>query len=85
MFFSVKKFMRDVEFLYLVYFGGGSVAVLDPEGSRSQVVVKVCLQVILTLAVALLCLWVVVTPDPSETSVRLAHSGFGLILGYWFR
>ena len=42
-------------------------------------------QLALTFFVIGLCAWAVTQETASEVSVRLAHTGFGIVMGYWFR
>jgi hypothetical protein len=52
---------------------------------RSSARQVVIIQMVLTFVVIAVCAWSVSREAASEVSIRLAHIGFGVVLGYWFR
>jgi len=61
----------------------GSLGAIN--GVQREARSRIIAQLGLTLFVIGLCSWVITRPDASETSIRLAHTGFGIVMGYWFR
>ncbi len=47
--------------------------------------IRVGVQVFLTLAVIAMCIMVIQQAEPKEDAVKLAHTGLGVVLGYWLR
>ena len=61
-----------------------NVVTMGPGKPRTDALHRVFAQFALTLFVIVLCVFVVVSKNVSETSIRLAHTGFGIVMGYWF-
>jgi hypothetical protein len=92
MFHTIRKFIEDFRLAI------GEATSDEAEGEEGRVVslgtskkkvhearLRLTVQMILTFLVLSLCVYVIVTPGISDSSVKLAHMGFGVVMGYWFR
>lgn len=81
-FHTVHKFIDDVSLLG----SKGKIGTLgENETSRTGVAVRITMQVILSLTVIAVSAWILTRSQPSEGAMKWAHTGLGLVLGYWFR
>jgi hypothetical protein len=92
MFHTIRRFIEDFRLAI------GEAASDEAEGGEGRVVslgtskkkiyearLRLTIQIILTFLVLSLCAYVIVRPGTSDSSVKLAHMGFGVVMGYWFR
>ena len=87
MFYSIRRLLDDLRILISNKNGSnGQVGSLGgDEKPTNPPLSRVVAQLGLTLFVIGICAFVVSRQDASETSIRLAHTGFGIVMGYWFR
>jgi hypothetical protein len=87
MFHSIRRLLDDLRILMSNKNGtnGQEGSLGADEKPPDSPLPRVIAQLGLTLFVIGICAYVVRRPEASETSIRLAHTGFGIIMGYWFR
>jgi glucose-6-phosphate dehydrogenase assembly protein OpcA len=92
MFYSIRRFLHEWQ-------AATAEAIDSPNSSEDQNIASlgvthkrkteatyvVVSQLALTFFVIGLCAWAVTREATSEVSVRLAHTGFGIVMGFWFR
>jgi hypothetical protein len=86
MFYSFQRLIDDVN---IVRFGVSKQNDFPSAGSidksvnqaRSRVIVKL----IMTFLVIGACAFLANRSGARETDIRIAHVGFGIVIGYWFR
>lgn len=85
MFHSFRWLFRDIRRLQLGRDTEG-VAVLEGELPRfGEALLRVGIQVLLTVAVILACVYVISSDAVPPAGGQMAHTGLGVVLGYWFR
>jgi len=88
MFHTIKRLISDLRLALQVHAEEGDLVSLGPQKrgkEEREAWARVIAQILITLGVLSLCALVAARPSPSDASVKLAHMGFGVIIGYWFR
>jgi hypothetical protein len=86
MFHTIKIFLSDIERLFdktpsdnKIIFLGSSIQ------PKVYSLIRMTVQMFLTIFILFLCTYIVLYQNTNEALVRLAHTGFGTLMGYWFR
>lgn len=89
MFYAIRRLMVDIRVALMNDSGAdiGAAATLGTSrnAGRRTASYKVAAQLFMTVFIVGICTYVVVDPTAPETTIRLAHTGFGIVMGYWFR
>ena len=84
MFSSFRRLVADIQMVLGPRVGDmGTLG--DDDASPKQAAVRLALQFVLTAMILGVSVYIVRDPNATKESVNLAHTGFGAILGYWFR
>lgn len=84
MFLTIKLFVADMRAV-LKKEPNPYLVVLGPRAQKTRAVVRIVMQVVISVAVIGLSWYVIVDPTQSEAIKKLAFSGLGTIVGYWLR
>jgi hypothetical protein len=85
MFHTVRKFIFDFR-VALGKDDDNEQATLDSKQEISRTALtRLSAQLLITSLAIIICASAVVQEHPSESTIRLAHIGFGAVIGYWFR
>ena len=86
MFFTIRRFLMDAQMLFLPKSGSGKVGTLGADGDFGPPSkVRLLMQIVLTFALLGVSVWIIRDSSLAPSSHKWAHTGLGIILGYWFR
>jgi hypothetical protein len=88
MFHTIRRLLFDLRLALAAESQDGDLVSLSEKTNgqeQREAAARVAAQLLITLGVIALCAFVAVRPNPSDASIKLAHMGFGVVIGYWFR